>query len=203
MAKGHYCVTHKTPFFKSGKMRGYAHPIKDGAGETIGWCNEDAEEVAKLELRPPGNLLPEHQKEIDKVLSAHTPITKEASIEAQVAIKEIGENWRAGKLKDDDLLVVGYLIWLIDKLNYKEAEGEIKTAQTIKTANTDGQTQVDDEVVADETDRVSGFLKYLENHGIKDDRLWLEVEYGVPQDKVLTAKRCVQLYREIRKKEGW
>lgn len=32
----HYCFVHKTPFFKKGSMKGYAHPI----GDTGEWCNE-------------------------------------------------------------------------------------------------------------------------------------------------------------------
>ncbi len=37
MADSHYCKIHKTPWFKKGKMRGYAHPI----GDTGEWCNEE------------------------------------------------------------------------------------------------------------------------------------------------------------------
>ncbi len=44
----HFCNEHGKVFFKKGKMKGYAHPIEDEDGETVGWCNEDAEGVAKL-----------------------------------------------------------------------------------------------------------------------------------------------------------
>tara|TARA_Y100000310_G_scaffold139854_1_gene139200 strand:+ start:279 stop:608 length:330 start_codon:yes stop_codon:yes gene_type:complete len=37
----HYCTIHDCEYFKTEKMRGYAHPIKDG-GELLGWCNEKA-----------------------------------------------------------------------------------------------------------------------------------------------------------------
>jgi hypothetical protein len=43
-------------------------------------------------------------------------IDNSASIEAQVAVKEIGEDWRAGKLKDDDSLVAVYKGWIAAKL---------------------------------------------------------------------------------------
>ena len=39
----HYCAEHNVNFFKSGKMRGYAHPI-EGTKE---WCNEPEEPVKK------------------------------------------------------------------------------------------------------------------------------------------------------------
>jgi len=48
----------------------------------------------------------------------YQPRDNSASIEAQVAIKEIGECWRAGKLKDDDILVAGcYRPWLLGRLS--------------------------------------------------------------------------------------
>ena len=43
----HFCNEHQTKFFKGGKMKSFAHPIEVN-GQTVGWCNEDAEEVAKL-----------------------------------------------------------------------------------------------------------------------------------------------------------
>ena len=39
----HWCTTHKTKFFKSGKMKAFAHPIKDENGNDTGeWCHESA-----------------------------------------------------------------------------------------------------------------------------------------------------------------
>ncbi len=40
-----------------------------------------------------------------------------ASIERQVAIKEIGECWRAGKFSDDDKLVTAYKVWLSGRMS--------------------------------------------------------------------------------------
>ena len=46
----HYCPIHETPFFKKGNMKGYAHPIKDEAGEDTGeWCNEPKEDPGAQE----------------------------------------------------------------------------------------------------------------------------------------------------------
>jgi len=43
MSEEHYCSIHDTTFFMKGKMKGYAHPIKDDDGDDTGkWCNEDA-----------------------------------------------------------------------------------------------------------------------------------------------------------------
>lgn len=39
--KGHWCGLHSTPFFKKGKMKAYAHPIKNAQGQDTGeWCHE-------------------------------------------------------------------------------------------------------------------------------------------------------------------
>ncbi len=43
----HFCNEHQAKFFKGGKMKSFAHPIEVN-GQTVGWCNEDAEEVGKL-----------------------------------------------------------------------------------------------------------------------------------------------------------
>lgn len=49
MATEHWCTIHNTDFFKTAKMRTFAHPIKEGE-KTVAWCEEkDLEEVAKLE----------------------------------------------------------------------------------------------------------------------------------------------------------
>ena len=46
--KGHWCSVHKTPFFKKGNMKAYAHPIKDEAGEDTGeWCYEHKEDTSE------------------------------------------------------------------------------------------------------------------------------------------------------------
>jgi len=66
--EGHYCTTHQTVFFKKGKMKGYAHPITDAEGQTIGWCNEG--DVEKLKDLPPQEpeILPEHQAVIEEAM---------------------------------------------------------------------------------------------------------------------------------------
>ena len=50
--KGHWCAIHETPFFKRGKMKTYAHPIKDDFGEETGeWCNEVTEKAPEPKLK--------------------------------------------------------------------------------------------------------------------------------------------------------
>ena len=92
MTEGHYCSIHNTVFFKRGKMRGYAHPIKDGNGEDTGeWCNEkDLEKVQNLEPQPSDRLLPKDQAIIDDEVK-----TKDQRIAEHVWWKEMGEMLRA------------------------------------------------------------------------------------------------------------
>jgi hypothetical protein len=41
----YFCEQHQTKWFKTGKMKTYAHPVKGANGETTGWCNMPDGEV--------------------------------------------------------------------------------------------------------------------------------------------------------------
>ncbi len=69
---GHWCPIHETVFFKKGKMRGYAHPVQDTAGNDVGWCNEDGE---------PQPVPEEHKAEI-------------AAKASEIAPQELGMWWK-------------------------------------------------------------------------------------------------------------
>ncbi len=81
----HYCSKHATIFFKKGKMKHYAHPIENADGETVGWCNEDAEEVAKLEPQKPEPVPLQEGEPTPEQLRPFDPTRK--SIERQTALK--------------------------------------------------------------------------------------------------------------------
>lgn len=40
----HWCEEHNTSFFMKGKMKSYAHPLKDAEETTVGWCYEHTPE---------------------------------------------------------------------------------------------------------------------------------------------------------------
>ena len=88
----HFCGIHKTEFFKRGKMRGFAHPIKDENGEDTGeWCNEeDLEKVQNLSPTSSQELLPKDQEIIDEEVKG-----KPAPQEIGMWYKELGEMLRA------------------------------------------------------------------------------------------------------------
>ena len=45
----HYCQEHGVNFFKKGKMKSFAHPIKDASGKDTGkWCHEHKETPTKM-----------------------------------------------------------------------------------------------------------------------------------------------------------
>lgn len=113
MAESHYCVIHKTAFFMKGKMKGYAHPITDAEGQTIGWCNEgDVEKLKDLPPQEPG-ILPEHQAVIEEAmeegykkmaqdeLTTIQKRTREEDIDWHVCFKELGEAIRVDKVPGD------------------------------------------------------------------------------------------------------
>ena len=112
----HYCNEHGVKFFKTPKMKGYAHPIEGEEDENgkQSWCNEPKEETpsdtpAKSKSSPPKR-----------------DSSTNDSIEQQKAIMEIGEDWRAGKLDDKDSLVATYKNWIMSKLSYWSSMGNIE-----------------------------------------------------------------------------
>ena len=94
----HFCEFHATKFFKTEKMKGYAHPIKDKNEKTIGWCNEDAQEVATLEPQPSDKVLPEHQEVIDGAKRSISFDPTRKSIERQTSLKS-ATDWCIAKLQ--------------------------------------------------------------------------------------------------------
>jgi len=59
----HYCTVHKTNFFMRGKMKSYAHPIKDNKGEDTGeWCHEHTK---KEESKPAPQPEPEPEPKVE------------------------------------------------------------------------------------------------------------------------------------------
>ncbi len=88
----HFCNEHQTKFFKTAKMSGYAHPIKV-EDQTVGWCNEDAKEVARLPA----------QKTASPPLQEDEPVfkSKDKQIAEHVWWKELGNRIGDGSLEKD------------------------------------------------------------------------------------------------------
>jgi len=96
----HWCKEHQMTWFKKGKMKGYAHPILDEDGEPTGeWCNEPKSEIKEKPASPTYK-----GRDEDKV-------------DRRTFVMEIGEDWRAGKRKDNDVLVITREAYLTDWAN--------------------------------------------------------------------------------------
>ena len=130
MTGEHYCEKHATKFFKTTKMSGYAHPIKDKDDNLIGWCNEDAEEVAKLEPRPmPDVPLQEEEEpvtdEMTKADWANKDRIKQHSIERQKALAE-AVNWCIAKLQGGEEVKTVHIISIATIFESYLEDGNIK-----------------------------------------------------------------------------
>jgi len=137
---------------------------------------------------------------------------REDSIEAQVAFKGMIELIVAGKLNNPaieqattDWAMARIALPAVIVTKVEEAIGE-----TTKDNKGDKETQAEPadrqdsgETTESDAKRVEGFLNELKKHGIKDTRLWLDVEYGISQDAELTPKKCEILYKAIVKKGKW
>ena len=100
--KGHWCSIHQTPFFKKGKMKGYAHPIKDDFGEDSGeWCNEGEPSVQEPS-QPVQQSQIQNITEFKGLLSKHKVGTREAyeilSINSFMELVDLDEAWE--KIKE-------------------------------------------------------------------------------------------------------
>lgn len=96
----HWCKDHDTAFFKKGKMKSYAHPIKDAEGNDTGeWCYEH------IKKEPD----PQHAKEVAvKPIEDGIPQTTEELY-----------NWVAKMMKWKDSKPAR--TWLVNKIGIEEA----------------------------------------------------------------------------------
>ena len=100
-----FCQEHQTAFFKKGKMKNYAHMIKDENGEDTGeWCNAPAG-FAEETATSTDNMSKEEWADKD-TRTRH-------SIEGQKAADLTTQLWIAEKLKDNDTRVEALLSWLL------------------------------------------------------------------------------------------
>lgn len=112
MNESHYCELHDIAFFKRGKMRRYAHPIKDTNGEDTGaWCNEgDIEKLKELPAQePPTDMNPPKaepplKSQMSNADWAEKDRVQRLSIESQVSFKGIIELMVAKIIKPEDEL---------------------------------------------------------------------------------------------------
>ena len=200
--------------------------IKKGQGgklqERWEWLDENTGKAIKLTVRdfkPPNSdraypfvadftvVKDEFVAQAAEKVQTQAKTDRNDSIERQVAIKEVGLDWREGKRKDNDILVVTREAWLIDAMNYKEAKGEATKTDNKTTDQQQGEErtigQNSGEALEVQPKTVGEFLTYLAQHGIKSPRVFLDAEYKVSDKEVLTLKKCQELYKEIKKDKGW
>ncbi len=143
----HFCVKHQTPFFKKGKMRGYAHPIVDEEGKPTGeWCNEPDEEPKPAKVQPAEKIpIPKDTKpEKSNLLPAPS---REDSIESQTAYKGLIELMVAGIIKPEDNIGKRVLAWGLVRLG--KMPPDIAQAITEASQSKTSSTPPDDKEVAD------------------------------------------------------
>lgn len=125
MSEGHYCVIHKVPFFKKGKMRNYAHPIE--GTDPVEWCNEEEKTEEKVTETPTEK--PAHIP--TKPFQRGSP-EERSSIESQVAFKGIVE-LLVGKVIDlKHPLTQTVINYASSKLSNWSSMGPVEEAETIE-----------------------------------------------------------------------
>ena len=74
----HWCEQHQVNFFKSGRMRGYAHKIEG----TEQWCNEPIERVAEGQSKPAEQVA----KPQDKPMDTPKPVQADIQVDNRAAL---------------------------------------------------------------------------------------------------------------------
>ena len=122
----HWCSIHKTPFFMRGKMKAYAHPIKDESGITSGWCNEEQPPEAKLET------------DFTEEVEAKTPAPQEGSgkigkeptrVQNVTELKALMAKHKIGTREVYEILSIKSFMELVD---LDQAWADIKAAKKIE-----------------------------------------------------------------------
>jgi hypothetical protein len=128
----HMCPIHGVEFFKTPKMKGYAHPVKDANGNPVykngkqAWCNEDDLEAGEPKPLDYKNAKPEPERKE----WAPNP-ERQASIEAQNARTNLVALLKEGLLKRDMLdemepLELSLVAQLCDRAGIRFGYGEYK-----------------------------------------------------------------------------
>jgi hypothetical protein len=70
----HWCKEHNTAFYMKGKMKAFAHPVKDAAGTLVSWCNEpeppkttEAKKEPAMQQAEPATVTPKSIAGVDMV----------------------------------------------------------------------------------------------------------------------------------------
>ena len=118
---------------------------------------------------------------------------REQSIETQVAIKEVGEDWRTGKRKDSDALVIAREQWLMTHLR---AEEEVKDDKTKEKSSKAVSKEVPPSDLPQWT--IKDYVEALRNQDYKTWwRDWAKqnkVDNKTTLEKTLEAMNIEQLY---------
>ena len=119
---GHFCKEHQTVWFMKGKMKGYAHPIKDKDGNTIEWCNEpEGEKLDGDKLPPPTE--PGMRDEDKKIIEAITPkTTREAQTQRSITMSYASRLLESKAIPPDKLLSYAEVMnrWILGQIEVKD-----------------------------------------------------------------------------------
>ena len=180
----HWCKEHQQVWFKKGKMKGYAHPIKEVSGEDTGeWCNE-----------------PETKEDKPKQTKPVRDTSTNASIEAQVAVKAITELRVAGLIDPNSQLAVTAENWIISKLQYWSSQGE-EVTETGASTNEASDVPTEKMITEEQIERIKEVAKKYEWNLPAYTKLMKEA-YGLTNYKKLNALQAEDLIKRLTEGEG-
>jgi len=208
----HWCKEHKQPFFKKGKMKGFAHPILDDEGEPTGaWCNEPKVEGEddKPETKATGRSYGKSDKELAQIkqlaeaqnrsIQAQTALNRavDLAIADKITLHEIGEFTKEMYIGIQSLTQISEA----EVIRREIKPGKVPTEQTGQLSreearahnNRGGETPVKD---------AKTLMEWALSHGKQYHNSWVRKEASLG-DAVITEAMAIKAYQEICTVQGW
>ncbi|KKM21252.1 hypothetical protein LCGC14_1637300 [marine sediment metagenome] len=146
----HECEKHGVKFFKTPKMKGYAHPI-EGTDPTE-WCNEAGDSTEK----PP---VKQQATQTGKAREYKADPEKTSSIERQVAVIHSGPLAKNKIEMPDDPLVSAAYNWAMSQLQHSSSQG---------APSEDDKIPEPEKATTEQRQRLSAVMKKVDHKRAKD-----------------------------------
>lgn len=147
----------------------------------------------------------------EKLFKQSRGASTDASIESQVAFKGMIELISTGMVKKDSKEYGATIEWAMSRLHSVEQimatieEAKFETHTTFE-GNQETQSKPIDRQDSGEAVKTAGELfNWIMSHNkdIKMPRAWIEAEYKVTHEEILTIEKVQELYKAIKQKMSW
>jgi len=213
----HWCKEHDTEFFMKGKMKSFAHPVKDsednqtydGNGKPL-WCQEHTPEPSQSTQSPTKGEYSSKPPEAEIV----APTEPETEVPEPKEITYIGqkEHLPMGEYEGQELTIVEteqVIVWHQSDPNTGRWLGKVapQNAEMEAGLNQEGLTMKPEPVTVTEPEEVpadmQAFLTWVSSHGKKYGPTWLSNQFHVTPDDLKDDTLRAKLYADVKTMMNW